>query len=74
MERHDLLENTIGVLSEEQNSYENVTTLYNVTIYIFSTFSILEICLYCLYQYKVCIFNTSYKEIMSTILSFTHGE
>ena len=25
MERHDLLENTIGVLSEEQNSYENVT-------------------------------------------------
>ena len=74
MERHDLLENTIGVLSEEQNSYENVTTLYNVTIYIFSTLSILEICLYYLYQYKVCIFNTSYKEIMSTILSFTHGE
>jgi len=49
--RHSLLM-SVGVLDEEQVSYDNVTTLFYL-LYFFPVLSILEIVVYCAYQYKV---------------------
>ena len=54
-ERHDLLSATIGVMNIEQVSYDNLTTLFHLVVFLFPLLSILEICLYCLYQFKVNI-------------------
>ena len=51
--RHDLLERTIGVLPEEQLSHNNLTILYYMAVGLVPTLSLMEILLYCLYQYKV---------------------
>ena len=50
--RHDILMN-VGVLVEEQVSYDHVTTLFYLVVGLFPALTILEICIYCAYQYKV---------------------
>ena len=52
-ERHDFLSSTIGVMNIEKVSYDNISILFNIVLYIFPFLSFLEICLYCLYQFKV---------------------
>ena len=52
-ERHELLENTIGVLPDEKQSYDNVNTIFYVVVGLIPTLTLLEIVLYCLYQCKV---------------------
>ena len=52
-ERHGLLSSTIGVMNIEQVSYDNVTSLFYMVVILFPLLAILEICLYCLYQFKV---------------------
>ena len=54
-ERHNFLLSTVGVLEIEKVSYDNVTYLYYIIIWVFPLFSLIEICLYLLYQYKVFI-------------------
>ena len=52
--RHELLEATIGVLPEEQKSYDIMTTVfYVVAVVLVPTLTVMEILLYCLYQCKV---------------------
>ena len=43
----------VGVMDEEQVSYDHVTTLFYLAVCLFPLLSILEICAYCAYQYKV---------------------
>ena len=40
-------------MDEEQVSYDHVTTLFYLAVSLFPLMSILEICAYCAYQYKV---------------------
>ena len=51
--RHDFLSSTIGVMNIEKVSYDNISILLNVVVYIFPFLSFLKICLYLLYQFKV---------------------
>ena len=51
--RHELLSKTIGVLPEEQTSYDNMTTVFYVAVILVPTLTVMEILLYCLYQCKV---------------------
>jgi len=51
-ERHNLLSSTIGVMNIEQESYDNVNILFYIVVFLFPLLSILEICLYCIYQFK----------------------
>ena len=51
--RHELLESTIGILPEEQLSYDNITSVYYVAVVLVPTLSLMEILLYCIYQCKV---------------------
>ena len=66
-ERHELLENTIGVLPDEELSYVNVTTIFYVVVGLIPTLTLMEMVLYCLYQCKVSkntaenIFNIIYN-------------
>ena len=53
--RHELLENTVGVLPEEQISFDNMTTLFYIAVVLVPILSVTEILLYCLYQRKVDI-------------------
>ena len=52
-ERHALLTETIGVMREEQESFDNVTTLFYVAVGAFPVLAVLEVILYYLYQTKV---------------------
>ena len=67
--RHELLSKTIGVLPEEQLSYDNMTTVFYVAVVLVPTLTVMEILLYCLYQYKVgtlnllIIYKTYYLDI-----------
>ena len=55
--RHELLSETIGVLPEEQLSYDNMTTVFYVAVVLVPTLTVMEILLYCLYQFKVGTLN-----------------
>ena len=61
--RHHLLEETIGYLPLEQQSYENITTLLYMAVVLVPVLTILELTLYLLYQFKVsqqCLFQLSF--------------
>ena len=51
--RHELLQNKIGVLADEELSFENVNSIFYVVVGLIPTLTFLEIIMYCLYQYKV---------------------
>ena len=51
--RHHLLEETIGYLPLEQQSYENITTLFYMAVVLVPVLTILELIFYLLYQFKV---------------------
>ena len=51
--RHELLKNKIGVLPDEELSFENVNSIFYVVVGLIPTLTLLEIILYCLYQCKV---------------------
>ena len=51
--RHHLLEETIGHLPVEQQSYEAITTLFYTAVVLIPVLTILELTLYLLYQCKV---------------------
>ena len=51
--RHHLLEETIGYLAVEKTSYENITTLFYISVFLVPILTILELTFYLLYQCKV---------------------
>ena len=51
--RHELLQNKIGVLPDEELSFENLNSIFYVVVGLIPTLTLLEIIMYCLYQCKV---------------------
>ena len=73
-ERHAFLSSTIGVMNIEQVSYDNTTSLFYVATVVFPFLTMLELCVYLLYQYKVkfniLVFTIKQNQIFSFILGF----
>ena len=56
-ERHRLLKSTIGAMQIEQDSFDNVTSLFYCVVAVFPILVVLEFLFYWLYQTKVIQFT-----------------
>ena len=56
-ERHGLLKSTIGAMQIEQDSFDNVTSLFYCVVAVFPILVVLEFLFYWLYQTKVIQFT-----------------
>ena len=72
--RHHLLEETIGYLAVEQTSYENITTLFYISVFLVPILTILELTFYLLYQCKVSSGINNTKLFYMSCFSIIHGE
>ena len=68
--RHELLQNKIGVLADEELSFENVNSIFYVVVGLIPTLTLLEIILYCFYQCKVSEPKTLNFELFTTYFKF----